>query len=279
MKTISSNTRATIKAYLEVFIENVVKDYKGRTIPTLGAPSDYLAKKSPKGQLKPFHAAIIPEQLMRINEFERGFSTGLGTTFEECARLIALTHHKEARRAYVLTQEVSLAAINEIEHQVALFEHAAQAKRPRPSFDEMVQKVLRARRKDDLEERTVQADLHILTNEDRRLFFEIKSPMPNKGQCLEVTQRLLRFHLVCGKPRPSVSAYFAMGYNPYGGDRADYRWSFGINYTSFTDSVLIGQEFWQLVGGPTAYEELLEIYQEVGREKAKYMIDALAFGF
>jgi hypothetical protein len=70
-----------------------------------------------------------------------------------------------------------------------------------------------------------------------------------------------------------------MGYNPYGPDRSDYRWSFAINYTSFNDSVVIGQEFWQIVGGPAAYEELLEIYQEVGREKGKYMIDALAFGF
>jgi hypothetical protein len=33
------------------------------------------------------------------------------------------------------------------------------------------------------------------------------------------------------------------------------------------------------VGGATAYEELLEIYLEVGREKSKYMLDTLAFGF
>jgi hypothetical protein len=34
------------------------------------------------------------------------------------------------------------------------------------------------------------------------LFFEIKGPKPNKGQCLEVTQRLLRFQLLSGKNRP-----------------------------------------------------------------------------
>jgi len=70
-----------------------------------------------------------------------------------------------------------------------------------------------------------------------------------------------------------------MGYNPYGPSRTDYKWSFARNYMHFEDALLIGQEFWEIVGGPTAYEELLEIYQEVGKEKSKYMIDALAFGF
>jgi len=279
MKAIDPKTRATIKAYLEVFIEAVVKEYKGRDIPSFDKPAEYLVKKSPPGQLKPFHAAIIPNALMRINEFERGFSTRLGTTFEECARLIALSHHKEAGRAYVVTSKVSLAAINEIEHQVALFEHATDTKTKRPSFSQMIAAVLAARRKGDLEERSAQADLRILANDGTEFFFEIKSPMPNKGQCLEVTQRLLRFHLLRGQARPSVSAYFAMGYNPYGLGRTDYKWSFARNYMHFDDALLIGQEFWQIVGGPTAYEELLEIYQEVGKEKSKYMIDALAFGF
>lgn len=51
------------------------------------------------------------------------------------------------------------------------------------------------------------------------------------------------------------------------------------NYTPFDQAVLIGHEFWDIIGGTTAYEELLDIYEEAGKEKSKYMIDALAFGF
>lgn len=50
-------------------------------------------------------------------------------------------------------------------------------------------------------------------------------------------------------------------------------------YTPFDQAVVTGDEFWNIVGGPTVYEELLEIYQEVGHDKSKYMLDALAFGF
>lgn len=76
-----------------------------------------------------------------------------------------------------------------------------------------------------------------------------------------------------------VQSYFAMAYNPYGQMRADYRWSFARMYTPFDQAVVTGDEFWNIVGGPTVYEELLEIYQEVGHDKSKYMLDALAFGF
>lgn len=279
MEAITHTTREGIKGFLEGFIENIVRQYKGRKMPSFESPRQCLLQQSAKGQIKPFHYAIIPEELMRISEFERGFSTSLGNSFEECARLIALDHHKESHRGYPLTGKVSTSAINELEHQVSLFDHAAKEREPRPSFDQMTHSVLEKRTKDDLTELTTKADLYILTNDGRELYFEIKAPKPNKGQCIEVTQRLLRFHLLRGESRPAVQAYYAMAYNPYGPKRADYRHGFAQNYTPFEEAVLIGHEFWDIVGGPTTLEELLGIYREVGSEKGKYMIDALAFGF
>ena len=45
------------------------------------------------------------------------------------------------------------------------------------------------------------------------------------------------------------------------------------------NEVLIGDEFWQIIGGKGTYEELLGIYREAGNEKSKAMMDALLFGF
>ncbi len=75
MPAINELTRQKIKAYLEVFIENKVQDYKHRKIPIFEEAATYLVKQSKPGRLKPFHAAIIPEPIMRINAFERVFST------------------------------------------------------------------------------------------------------------------------------------------------------------------------------------------------------------
>ena len=279
MAAISLKTREVIKAYLEVFIENLVSNHQSRTLPEFSEISNYLLQVSPRGRLKPFHAAIIPKELMRITAFERSFSTNLGTTFEECARLIALEHHADAKRGYEIKGLISSSAINEIERQVAIYEHSTANRNIRPSFTEMTKAVLDAQANDEQQERSARADLYILDHQGYEFFFEIKSPVPNKGQCLEVTQRLLRFHLLRNRERPLVQSYFAMAYNPYGPTRSDYRWSYPQNYMPFDQAVVIAQEFWTIIGGPTAYGELLDIYREVGQSKIKYILDTLAFGF
>lgn len=201
MTAISPITRAKIKAYLEVFIDNLVNGYRNRIIPKV-PPSQYLSQTSSKGQLKPFHASIFSSELLRINEFERGFSSGLGTTYEECAKLIAIENHREAYRSYEIKGNVSLTAINEINRQVSRFEQSAYIKEVRPSFEEMIESVLEAQSLDNLVQRTAKADLYLVSHQGEHIFFEIKGSKPNKGQCLEVFERLLRFHLLSIDKKP-----------------------------------------------------------------------------
>lgn len=279
MTAISSKTRAEIKGYLEGFIQGLIDTYKGREIIKPSTAEEYLSRISTTGELKPFQAALIPPELIRINQFERGLSTKLGNSLEECARLIALEHYQEVRRGYDIRAEVSLTAFAEAERQKEYYESAIKRQQAKPTLEQMITAVLNSRRLDDLEIKTVRADLYILANDRTELLFEIKSPKPNKGQCLEVVQRLLRFHLLRGAKRPQLKAYYAMPYNPYGITKAVYKWSQALNYLPFEEAVVIGNEFWNIIGGQTAYEELLEIYLEVGQEKGKYMLDALAFGF
>ncbi len=279
MTAINSNTRITIKGYLEGFIQGLIDEYKGREILKPDDAEEYLSRFSSKGELKPFQAALIPPALIRINQFERGLSTRLGNSIEECARLIALEHHQEVRRGYDVKADVSLTAFAEAELQKENYESSAKTGKAKPCLEEMIAAVLQARRTDDLETKSVRTDLYILAKDGTEYFFEIKAPKPNKGQCLEVTQRLLRFHLLRGESRPQVKAYYAMPYNPYGATKANYKWSYAKNYMPFDDAVIIGNDFWNLIGGETAYNELLEIYLEIGNEKSKHMLDTLAFGF
>lgn len=279
MTAISSNTRITIKCYLEGFIQGLIDEYKGREILKPDNAEEYLSQFSSNLVLKPFQAALIPPALIRINQFERGLSTRLGNSIEECARLIALEYHQEVKRGYDIKANVSLAAFAEAERQKENYESSAKRGKAKPTLEEMITAVLQARRTDDLETKTVRTDLYILAKDGTEYFFEIKAPKPNKGQCLEVTQRLLRFHLLRGKSRPQVKAYYAMPYNPYGATKTDYKWSYAKNYMPFDDAVIIGNDFWNLIGGETAYNELLEIYLEIGNEKSKHMLDTLAFGF
>ena len=239
----------------------------------------YLALRDKKGDLQPFHAALVPSEVLRISAFQRGFVTSIGTSLEECARLIASDHHRDAQRSFDLRGFISEDALNEIEQQVAKYERAAAGNLAPPRLDDMISRVLELNKNGVQVERSYKADLYVLSCDGTRFYFEMKSPKPNKDQCIAVTRRILMFHAICNTHRPQVQSYFAMSYNPYGNSRGDYNWSIAKKYLPYDHGLLIGSEFWNVIGGKTAYEELLEIYREVGNVKGKYIVDALAFGF
>ena len=93
----------------------------------------------------------------------------------------------------------------------------------------------------------------------------MKSPKPNKSQCLDVTEKLLRIHALRQSGLPNVRTYYAMSYNPYG-SRDQYKHSFAINLLDMEHQVLLGPEFWELIGGQGTYEQVIELFVQVGRE-------------
>lgn len=70
-----------------------------------------------------------------------------------------------------------------------------------------------------------------------------------------------------------------MAYNPWGEAPHTYDHSFAKTYLDMTNQVQVGAEFWDYLGGPGTYHEILEVYQEVGREKGPDMLDRLALGY
>ena len=270
---IERETRLCIKGYLEGFIQGIIDDKASASFdPRELRP---FRSESKKADLKPFHESLLPDGLLRISEFERSFSTKLGTTFEECARLIALAHHKHAERAYRVAGQISLEAVRFIEETVSAIDSGGLKR----SYPELIEQTLRLAEKGERAERSSIVDLYILTHDDARIFIEIKSPKPNKGQCVEIMGRLLQIHGLTHREYPKIKAYYATAYNPYGVEKSTYKHNFALNYMDMENEVLLGRDFWELVGGNGTYEEILEIYQEVGREKGPAMFEQLVLGY
>jgi len=134
----SEVTAAKIKGYLEKFIEDLLMEYRNKEVQSFKNSKDYLNKSSSEGRLKPFHAAIIPVQFIRMNQFERSFSTKLSSTFEECARLIALDNHPYAERNHKIEGSISESQISEIERLVSFYEKEEQRAAVQSSLSEMI---------------------------------------------------------------------------------------------------------------------------------------------
>ena len=266
---IRAETRVKIKGFLEGFLEAQLQQHK-KELTTEPEEVIKLADAK-KGKLKPFHLAILPPEAIRIFAFERSFSTSLGTTFEGCAKLIALDNHKEAERSKELTGEISVKCLAEIERVRSIIDSGHSI-----DFPKTIQAVITANKANaDTPIRTI-TDLYLKTKSGKEFYFEIKSPKPNKGQAIEVTDRLLRTQALRRLGPPRVNTYFAMAYNPYG-SRENYKHSFAIKHLDMKNQILLQDEFWDIVGGKGTFDELLEIYREVGREKGRQVMDRLAY--
>ena len=270
---IASATRQKIKGYLEGFIQGLVSDKRQEEF----APRELrpMRDESSGGRLKPFHESLLPHGLMSISEFERSFSTRLGKTFEECAKLIALDKHKHVAREYRVTGQVSNQAIERIE----AIRNEIDTQGMESTYPEHIEKIMDISGEGECTERTCIADLYIKTHDSREFFFEIKSPKPNKGQCLEAIGRQLQIHAITHNRFPKTEVLFACAYNPYGKDKSAYKHSFALKYMDIENQIVLGNEFWEIIGGAGTYEQILEIYQEVGREKGPDMFDQLALNY
>ncbi len=248
-----------IESYLEGFLQGLLNKYDPNIVG-----EETLKKKifSPeRGEYKPFHEALIPSELLRIQRFFRSFSTSLGQgVFEYIAKLIA---ESSSKWADVRTNHpFGVLATPEIQSHVDTFVEKIQARQvkpyPYPKFPKPKSK--------SKETKEIVVDLSFKdARSGQRYFIEIKSPKPNKDQ---TKQTKIKFAFLKAS-YPGSETYFALPYNPYGERKSNYKWSFTKMFFDLDHEVMIGREFWDFLGGRGTYKKILEIFERVGRTKGK----------
>jgi hypothetical protein len=219
------------------------------------------AEQQEEGLVAPFHDALVPG-IRFLNE--RSFSTRLGNLHERVAALVADEVHAEVRRPLdligtipVLSREFITQRISQLERRQAAPDARYEREQIRGHFGNEVQAAIRI-------------DLWVRTHGGSQHFFEIKSGKPNKGQCIEMKERLLTAFAI--RRREDSHWGWGIPYNPYGASR--YVHSYALPFFDFANEVRMGLEFWDFIGGDGTYDELLAIYAQVGEDFARE-IDAL----
>jgi hypothetical protein len=115
-------------------------------------------------------------------------------------------------------------------------------------------------------DKSVRSDLFVLRHDQSEMYFEMKTPDPNKGQCKKMKQDILL--IMALRKGTSAEAYAAAAYNPYGDDKP-YMSNFVMQFLEIGKDMLIGRDFWTLIGDRHTYDELLEISGEVGKDIEK----------
>lgn len=96
---------------------------------------------------------------------------------------------------------------------------------------------------------SVTCDIFIHNEQTKTKYaFELKGPLPNSDQTKVSKEKM--FKLLAMIPQQVDFAFYALPYNPYG-KKENYAWGFPLRWFNMQndESVLIGNEFWELIGG------------------------------
>ena len=244
-------------------IQDVIKAMMDRVMERV-LVTDPFIKEEHRAQ-KPLYAALVPDEIFKGSHFERRFVTPFGNAWQNLAVVAAnagLGYGTASYRVDGLVKSERLRRITEVLNNL---EHTERGKRKvQPDWDKELQYILEGGGEDIPV--TVICDVYA---EDRkagkRYAFELKAPLPNSDQTKVSKEKLLKLYSM--EPRQVDEAYYALPYNPYG-RRENYSWSFPARWFNMKEDevVLIGEEFWEKIGGLGTYKAFIEAVNEIGQE-------------
>ncbi|MEA1912617.1 MAG: TdeIII family type II restriction endonuclease [candidate division WOR-3 bacterium] len=98
-------------------------------------------------------------------------------------------------------------------------------------------------------------------------YFDITSAKPNMKEFVALKLKLLRWTGLRLSQDKNVKIFtgLAIPYNPYHPEPYE-RWTLRGLYDLEEREILVGKEFWNFVANDNVYEELLDVFQKVGKE-------------
>ena len=116
------------------------------------------------------------------------------------------------------------------------------------------------------EKRNAQVDF-FMKRAGKEFFFEIKTVKPNIGNFAEAKEKLLQW--VARKQRP-VETILAFPYNPY--EPEPYARFTQQGMIDVQRELLVGPAYWNFVAGEAVYDDLLDVFDQVGADFRKRIL-------
>lgn len=251
------------KRDMKAAIQDVIKVMMDRVMERV-LVTDPFIKEEHRAQ-KPLYAALVPDEIFKGSHFERRFVTPFGNVWQNLAVVAAnagLGYGTASHRIDGLVKSERLRRITEV---LNTLEHAEKGKRKvQPDWDAELKYILEG----NGENIPVSVICDVYAQDiasGRRYAFELKAPLPNSDQTKVSKEKLLK--LYCMDPPQVDEAYYALPYNPYV-RRENYSWSFPARWFNMKEDkvVLIGEEFWEKIGGLGTYKAFIEAVNEIGQE-------------
>lgn len=220
--------------------------------------------KAKKTEIRPFHTALLSDEVLFWSAFERSFSTSFGQrVIEEVARLVALSNGAdEASRQRETIIEIDSVYETAIHHHMQGLRNNVKV----ALLDQTVSDIRSKPKSGKMEKIRIISDLW-WKKDGIDNYISIKTVKPNIDQAAVAKEDCLHLRI----SNPKCNTYFGLPYNPFGEGKEKYAFNPPMNIFDFHNDpvVLIGRDMWDTIGGAGCYDELLLIATEVGKKTKK----------
>jgi hypothetical protein len=238
---LSKNQKEAIKKLLSNKIEKKLKSY-GRETTSM-----------------PFLARMIQDnEKIAAYSFIHSMATTLGMSiYEDISVIIASETAEECFRNYGVGGAISKAQKSTISSIITKLRN----KERKADIEQEINEVLAADFKNgEFQKSGAIADFY-MKRDGKEYYFEIKTVKPNIDVFEKSKTKLLEW---VARRRKQVNVFLAFPYNPYHPEP----------YSRFTEvgmmnppiDFLVGDEYWDFIGGKDTFKELLDTFDEVGKE-------------
>lgn len=229
-----------------------------------GALRRKFQKYNPEPASMPFHTRLLGKDRLALYSFIHSLSTNFGTAiFEPVAVAIAGQNFRAAKTHVPAGESISEQAQFEIQR---IIDNLTTASTSPDKVEEIT--AIRAVCQDGAMRRVklTEVDLLLESQDDDLYLFDLKTAKPNAGGFREFKRTLLEWAaaILALDRDAKVNTVIAIPYNPY--EPQPYnRWTMR-GMLDLEHELMVGDEFWDFVGGEGAYQDLLGCFERVGIE-------------
>lgn len=249
---------------MKLAIQSVIKEMMDRIMHKILVDDPFI-KEDHRAE-KPLYAALVPDEIFKGSHFERRFVTPFGNAWEKLAIVAASKGLGYGEKGVNIKGQVNAERLRRIQETLNNLEHSEKGeKKIRPNWKKELKYILEGK-SEKLIPTTVICDVYAEDKKNKKKYtFELKAPLPNSDQTKVSKEKILKLYSM--EPMQIDGAYYALPYNPYG-KRSDYAWAFPARWFDMKNDevVLIGDEFWEKIGGTGTYKAFINAVNEIGKE-------------
>jgi Type II restriction endonuclease, TdeIII len=207
---------------------------------------------------KPLYAALVPDEIFKGSHFERRFVTPFGGVWEKLAQVVAIEAHGNCSMGHTVDGTITSGRLRRIQEVLSRSEYIKGE--TKSDFKTELTYIKKGRGQPIPV--SITCDIFIVDETTNTKYAFELDKMPSENFQIRASKEKM-FKLLAMNPPQVDFAFYAL---PYNAEEAFLTKWFDIEEDK---SVLIGDDFWNLIGGGGVYDNIMKEMNLFGEESKK----------